>query len=55
MEMVTLAVEDTALYASLQGKLVRIPVGIMADGRNIIYYAQKGAKPEVARELSKVG
>ena len=50
LDMVTLAVDCPDIYMKLQGQIVRIPVGVFADGRNIMYYALKGAKPEVAKQ-----
>ena len=41
----TLKVQNPDAYRKLQGKFIRVPVGAMADGRNVIFFALKSAEP----------
>lgn len=46
MDLVNLTVDDVTPYKALQGRLVRVPVGVFAAGRDLTFYALKGHKPE---------
>ena len=46
MELVTLKVDQPAVYKQLKGQMVRVPVGAFVSGTSILYYALKGAMPE---------
>ena len=46
-EMVNLKVADGEVYRKLQGKPVRVPVGVFASGGAIIFYALKDV-PQLA-------
>ncbi len=46
-ELVTITVENSRDFEHLLNQKISIPVGVMAMGRNVIYYVAKGAKPEV--------
>ncbi len=46
IELVNLTVADGDAYKALQGRQVRIPVGIFVTGGAAQFYAIKGGKPE---------
>lgn len=50
LELVNLTVTNSQTYESLKGYQVRIPVGVFVSGRNIAFYALKGAEPEPITE-----
>jgi hypothetical protein len=51
MELVTLTCEDRRVYDSLQGKQVRLPMGVYCPSKGqVIYYIPKGSKPEIVGE-----
>ena len=41
LEMVSLKVRSAEVYRLLQGKPVRVPVGVFARGNEVVYYALK--------------
>lgn len=47
-ELVTLTVENYRDFKDLLNQKISIPVGVMAMGRNVIFYVAKGAKPVLA-------
>jgi hypothetical protein len=46
-ELVTLSVENARNFYDLLNKKISIAVGVMASGRNVIFYVAKGATPEI--------
>ena len=44
-ELVTLTVDDSRSFSDLINQEISVSVGVMAMGRNVIYYVAKGAKP----------
>lgn len=47
-DLITLTVENLKAYADLQGKKIRVPLGMFAPQKgNIVYFIPKGAQPEV--------
>jgi len=49
MDMVTVKVENKKIYEELQGKDIRLPIGVFAPSKGqIVYYVPKGAKPVAA-------
>lgn len=48
VELIDLTVEDPKAYATLQGKRVRVPVGVFVAQNAIRYFVPKGSKPEVS-------
>ena len=47
-ELFTLTVENYRDFKEYLNKSISIPVGAMANGRNVIFYVAKGAVPELA-------
>jgi hypothetical protein len=43
IELVTLKVDQGDFYRSRQGRSVRVPVGVFANGSSVQFYALKGA------------
>lgn len=52
VDLVNLTVDDPKLYKSLQGQNVRVPVGVFVSGTAVQFYALKGCKPEVQKQVS---
>lgn len=52
IDLVNLTVDDPKLYKSLQGQNVRVPVGAFVSGTSVQFYALKGCKPEVQKQVS---
>lgn len=50
-ELVTLTVEDSRSFSDLINKEISVAVGVMAMGRNVIYYVSKGAKPALVGSI----
>ena len=46
-ELVTLTVENYCDFKDLLNQKISIPVGVMAMGRNVIFYVAKGAQPQI--------
>jgi hypothetical protein len=44
VDLVTLKVPNGEPYRKLTGRAVRVPVGVMSDGRSIIFYSPKGSE-----------
>jgi hypothetical protein len=51
VDLVNLTVDDPKLYKSLQGQNVRVPVGVFVSGNTAQFYALKGCKPEVQKQV----
>ena len=49
-ELVTLTVENYRDFKDLLNQKISIPVGVMAMGRNVIFYVAKGAQPQILPE-----
>lgn len=48
MELVTLSCEEKREFQPLQGKTVRVPMGIFSPARGqVVYFIPKGGRPEV--------
>lgn len=47
-DLVNLSVDMPELYKPLVGEIVRVPVGVFAQGTSVHFYALKGAKPEMS-------
>lgn len=47
MDLVNLTVAHADPYKALQGRQVRVPVGVFASGRDVTFYALKGHNPEL--------
>lgn len=45
LELVTLSVEDAKMFEGHQGKTIRVPVGVFATGRSVVYFIPQGSKP----------
>ena len=45
LELVTLNVEDAAIFQNLVSKIVRVPVGFYTSGKSVGYFIPQGAKP----------
>lgn len=45
MELVNLTVTNPEAYVALQGRLVSVPVGAFASGKNVQFFVPKGAEP----------
>jgi hypothetical protein len=45
LELVTLNVEDAAIFQNLISKVVRVPVGFYTSGKAVGYFIPQGAKP----------
>jgi hypothetical protein len=52
VDLVNLTVDDSKLYKSLQGQNVRVPVGFFVSGTAVQFYALKGCKPEVQKQVT---
>lgn len=52
VDLVNLTVDDPQLYKTLQGQNVRVPVGVFVSGSSVQYYALKGCKPEVRKQVA---
>jgi hypothetical protein len=52
VDLVNLTVDDPKLYKTLQGQNVRVPVGVFVSGSAVQFYALKGCKPEVQKQVS---
>jgi hypothetical protein len=52
VDLVNLTVDDSKLYKSLQGQNVRVPVGVFVSGTAVQFYALKGCKPEVQKQVT---
>ena len=50
-ELVTLTVENYRDFKDLLNQKISIPVGVMAMGRNVIFYVAKGAQPELVKTV----
>ena len=48
-ELVTLSVENYRDFKDLINKKISIAVGVMAMGRNVIFYVAKGAQPQIVQ------
>ena len=48
-ELVTLTVENYRDFKDLLNQKISIPVGVMAMGRNVIFYVAKGAQPQIVQ------
>lgn len=48
MELVTLTTDNPQAFSKLQGKSVRVPVGVFAAGGGVQFYALKGMADPVA-------
>lgn len=48
IDLVTLKVNDPDPYRKLVGKAIRVPVGVMASGGTVFFYAPKGEVGPVA-------
>lgn len=48
-ELVTLTVENSQDFKNLLNHKISIPVGVMAMGRNVIFYVAKGAQPHIVQ------
>lgn len=49
-EMVTLTCHDYQLFEHLKGEKIHVPVGVLASGKNIIYFIPKNSKPEIIQK-----
>lgn len=47
LDLVNLTVHTPAVYKSLQGQFVRVPVGCFVNGHVVQYYCLKGSTPEL--------
>lgn len=47
LDLVTLNVEDARVFQALQGKVIRVPVGVYAVGKSVGYFIPQGSKPAV--------
>lgn len=45
LDLVTLNVEDGKVFEALNGKLVRVPVGVYSLNRSVGYFIPQGARP----------
>lgn len=52
LELVTLNVEDARAFESIQGKTIRVPVGVYAIGKSVGYFIPQGAKPALVQAVS---
>jgi len=52
LELVTLNVEDARVFESIQGKTIRVPVGVYAIGKSVGYFIPQGAKPALVQPVS---
>ncbi|MGE1530878.1 hypothetical protein [Pseudomonas fulva] len=52
LELVTLNVEDARAFESIQGKTIRVPVGVYAIGKSVGYFIPQGAKPALVQPVS---
>lgn len=48
-ELFTLSVENYRDFKDLLNQKISIPVGVMAMGRNVIFYVAKGAQPQIVQ------
>lgn len=44
LDLVTLNVEDARAFQAVQGKTVRVPVGVYAIGKSVGYFIPQGAR-----------
>jgi hypothetical protein len=49
-ELITLSCHDIAAFKLYSGKRIKFAVGVMASGKDIIYFIPKGTKPEQVNE-----
>lgn len=49
-ELITLSCHDIAAFKPLAGKKIKFAVGVMASGKDVIYFIPKGTKPVVVSE-----
>jgi len=47
MDLQTVTTDQERVYTELMGKQVRVPVGVFSTGKGVLFYALKGATPEV--------
>ena len=47
VDMFTLTTHNIEHFNGLEGKELRIPIGLFAAGKVITYYIPKGSKPEI--------
>ena len=45
-ELIDLTTDTPKAFSEAVGRSIRVPVGVMASGRNVIYYIPKGSQPE---------
>jgi len=53
LELATLTVEDARAFESIQGKTIRVPVGVYAIGKSVGYFIPQGAKPALVTPVSQ--
>lgn len=46
MDMYTLTAHDIKSFETFKGKNIRVPIGVLSSGKNIIFFIPKSAKPE---------
>jgi len=51
-ELITLSCHDIASFKPLAGKQISFAVGVMASGKDVIYFIPKGTKPELLPDLN---
>lgn len=51
VDMFTLTTANIEHFQSLNGKDIRVPIGIFAASNNVTYYIPKGSKPEICSEI----
>jgi hypothetical protein len=47
VQVINLVVDDPALYRGLEGRVVKVPVGIAAGQKGLSYWPHKNARPQV--------
>ncbi|MDY5960204.1 MAG: hypothetical protein SPJ53_02545 [Lactobacillus amylovorus] len=47
-ELVDLTVDNIALFEPFKGKVISLDIGVISSGKNVVFYARKGAKPVLA-------
>lgn len=52
LDLVTLNVEDAAIFKQHEGKTIRVPVGVYAIGKTVGYFIPQGGKPAVLNPSS---
>lgn len=49
LDLITLNVESAEAYQAMLGKVIRVPVGVFANGKSVGFFIPQGSKPVPVR------